>query len=153
MKAEDLNKVIDIMKTVADNDCDKLDMFMPRVQYLDYPFKHACGTVHCFAGWFFVALSRVEGTKEHKLINQKEDISFTHGKQSLDIILKCHLRNWAEQNPKLWGNEYGEFVFSGEAAFRSETRPNGAENLNDIVDHLTEVYERLKEKENEKRNT
>jgi hypothetical protein len=53
------------------------------------------------------------------------------------------LRNWADDNYNIWGNSNGYGMFSSRHAFKSEKRPNGAESLQDIVNHWTEVRDRL----------
>ncbi len=105
--------------------------------------SHTCGTVHCHAGWYAIA--------------NKEKIGFTHkdgyvgfdkgyNVMCADLGFKYDkgLRLWADQNPEIWGNDSGERMFYSAGAFiHPIKRPNGALNLQHIIDHWQEVYERL----------
>ena len=101
---------------------------------------HKCGTIHCHAGWYAIA----------KNLHEKREVSFTHGaiQMSIDLGHKgdmdSSLINWADKNPEIWGNNDGDGMFSTRRAFSHPTkRPEGAENLQHIIDHWTEVYERV----------
>ncbi len=56
---------------------------------------------------------------------------------------------WAENNPDIWGNEYGRFVFSSPAAFRSSrathkgTWSGGVISSGYVKEHLNHVVKRL----------
>ena len=144
MRAEDLKRVITTMGLVASNR--KADLNMQRWPVQED--RYHCGTIHCFAGWYLIATELEKGAKlSAKMF--PHDVDFGSGVMRMSEVLKVHLPEWADKNPLIWGNEYGCEIFQKRRAFRAKGRYNGAENLNDIVDHLTEVYERLKEKENE----
>lgn len=99
--------------------------------------SHECGTVHCHGGWYAISVLDVE----NKLL------SYTDGADRLAKDLGFgfdeDIQEWAEQNQTLWGNEIGYGMFCDRRAFKSPDRPDGANNLQDIISHWTEVYERL----------
>lgn len=105
--------------------------------------SHPCGTTHCHGGWFAVAMGL-------HLISDYVDYNNGANKMAecLGFPNMIQLENWAESNEHLWGNEDGTRMFCNEDAFISPTRPDGAENLQHIIDHWTEVYERLVALEN-----
>lgn len=104
--------------------------------------NHSCGTVHCHGGWYAVAACNVD-----------EPLCFTDGAKKLSNDLSFNdwfaLELWARNNYTIWGNNYGENMFSGRIAFKSSDRKDGAMNLQHIIDHWTEVYERILKIENE----
>lgn len=99
---------------------------------------HVCGTIHCHAGWYAIAacdlthiLSYFDGSRQMAL--------------DLGVNNPSLIEAWASTNPKIWGNRNGSAMFCEEEAFFHPTkRHNGAENLQHIIDHWTEVYERVK---------
>lgn len=108
-----------------------LDMYESKVN-----INHPCGTVHCHGGWYAVATC-----------NLRQSLDYESGirimKFDLGFDSECLLNKWADDNPDLWGNIYGACMFSARKAFISPTRPYGAKNLQDIIDHWTEVRDRL----------
>lgn len=99
---------------------------------------HACGSVHCHAGWYAIA----------KGLHRKGFVSFGDGSREmaqdlLSMSTSLGVIAWAERNSIIWGNKYGNYIFAHALAFKSAKRPNGAQTLADIVDHWQEVYERL----------
>ena len=138
MKAKDLKKVIRTMDMVA-NDCDSM---LNMSEYIVQCTTHLCGTVHCFAGWYLIA-SRLEMGDTFRPRMFSCPTSFETGKIKMEKVLNVSLQKWANENPNLWGNRYGDDVFTNQCAFKSVKRPGGATNLNDIIDHLKEVYWRL----------
>lgn len=97
---------------------------------------YKCGTVHCHGGWYAVATLD---------LNQSLDFSdgATKMAEHLGFDNYLSLEDWAEENPGLWGNSRGETMFVFPSAFKSESRPEGAQNLQDIIDHWSEVQSRL----------
>jgi len=96
-----------------------------------------CGTIHCHAGWYAVAVC-----------NLKERLNYTSGVERLQYDLGFEtyytIEIWAEQYSNIWGNGFGRAMFSDALAFyHQEKRPNGAKDLNDIINHWQEVGERL----------
>lgn len=107
---------------------------------------HTCGTVHCHGGWYAIAAL---DTKNYIVdFDNGADIMARH----LGLIGRYRMMEWADQNPRLWGNEMGYSMFSGKMAFHHPTkRPSGALTLKDIVDHWVEVYGRVKAIEDAKK--
>lgn len=136
IKSENILKVINNFKKVlpmAKRDR-QLDMSQSDVNFAGYP----CGTIHCHAGWYAVASCDVL-TKILTYVNGIEQMA-----KDLDIPYEIILL-WASSNYEIWGNCYGSRMFNNRIAFcHPVNRPEGARNLQDIVDHWTEVYERVK---------
>lgn len=105
-----------------------------------------CQTSMCHGGWY--ALATLDSRHIEKLdYNQgarriASDLGFTDGGM---------LKHWVSCNVDVWGNSSGYHMFAagGHVAFTSDTRPKGAETLQDIIDHWQEVGERLKALEEE----
>jgi hypothetical protein len=99
---------------------------------------YKCGTIHCHAGWYAIAACDIS-----------KPLMFVHGShqlaQDLGFAHHLHLRLWARDNPEIWGNEHGTQMFIDKQAFESESRLEGAQNLQDIIDHWSEVQSRLTE--------
>jgi len=103
-----------------------LDMGENRVN----TFGHACGTVHCVAGWYAVA------TLHHSI-----PLDFSDGAHAMAVDLgfenKWRLEDWARDNPKIWGNSYGSYMFYSDSAY------NDAKTLQEVIKHLQGVRNRL----------
>lgn len=121
---------------------DHLNMGVCPVIYKDQ--NHACGTIHCVGGWYMIS--------KLKEMESDEYIGFSLGVKEMEKDLGFHihlelsdseLMVWAKDNPKIWGNESGYIMFGHECAYLSESRPGGAKNLTDVIDHWKEVYQRL----------
>lgn len=102
---------------------------------------YECGSVHCHAGWYAIAACDLT-----------QPLTFYNGacQMAKDLGFEDYtgLLNWARQHNKVWGNYNGERMFTSEDAFfNGDKRPKGAKTLQDIIDHWTEVYYRLKERE------
>ena len=129
-----------------------------------------CGTVACHAGWYAMAkMKDLENVKflhdssmNNRFLLYKEDelITFDDGihlmARDMGFEEGWELREWAEYNPEIWGNDYGYAMFScdGEKAFGySEFSTAGVikgidENedildLEKIVSHWRNVADRL----------
>lgn len=103
--------------------------------------NHPCGTVHCHGGWYAVAACslRQKLTYLDGATKMAKDLGFS------SVFSKEDLETWASTNTEIWGNRNGSNMFGGKMAFHHQTkRPQGALNLQHIVDHWTEVYERVK---------
>lgn len=103
--------------------------------------KEKCGTVCCHGGWYSVAskIFRNKHTSDFYLdgaIKMAKDLGFRRWEE---------LITWAEDNSEIWGNVNGVDMFTvvGSVSFISKSRPEGAQKLQHIIDHWTEVYERL----------
>lgn len=126
---------------------DHLNIREPNVNRSGYK----CGTVHCVAGWYAVGainLRKKGLTYQDGVYKINRDLGFTN----IYFISASELEIWASLNRNVWGNDNGHFMFSNAIAYYHPTkRPNGALNLQHIIDHITEVYERtliLEAKEN-----
>ena len=153
MKSENLTEVIETMKLITNNDREKLNMQAGTVWHRGTVIKprHECGTVHCFAGWYFVAYLQRNGISIDEFEDTSGYLDYSEGvnlmSRTLELPephLESDLSDWARANPDLWGNHKGGLVFGHKMAFySSKDRLYGAENINDIIDHLTEVRNRL----------
>lgn len=96
---------------------------------------HKCGTIHCVAGWYWVA---VIGTN-----HPDKFIGFERGADlmaaQLGFFDNWEVRRWAARNPYIWGNDVGEFIFSDTDAY------DGAKNLHEVIEFLTKVRDRSPE--------
>ena len=106
---------------------------------------HPCGTVHCFGGWYAIAL--FDGIREFYYYDDGADEMAKHlGLKEQDRDGEFSIEEWASNNPDIWGNEYGGNVFVHARAFLTdEKRPLGAQSLKHIIDHLEEVRDRSPE--------
>lgn len=121
-----------------------LDMRESAVNY-----NHTCGTIHCHGGWYAVAVCDVRGRRNVSFIDgaaeMARELGFYHPDNHAALSM---LSMWAYQNPKIWGNERGGDMFGSKLAFTHPVKRRcGAENLQHIIDHWEEVYERVKELE------
>lgn len=148
-KSEDVLKVIENFKLIPERkrmEKDSLDMMEPDVT----SYGHACGTVHCHAGWYaavnikkFPSLSHLTFFDGANLLTRDIFPELNEIDQST-LYVDRNLPKWATDNPQIWGNEDGGTMFCDEYAFYHETkRPEGAKSVQDIIDHWQEVYERL----------
>lgn len=96
-----------------------------------------CGSPMCHGGWYAAAS------------NIQRNTDFTHYDYGAKLMAhdlgftdKEKLKEWADQNPKIWGNPYGIEMFCHRLAFV----PMGAEitSLKQIYDHWKGVYDRVK---------
>jgi len=99
--------------------------------------NHKCGTIHCVAGWYAVALLK-DGT-----INESEYVSYSDGAAAIAKQLgfknDSQLESWANRNPDIWGNEDGINMFYSKKAY------NGAKSLIEVVIYLEGVRDRSPE--------
>jgi hypothetical protein len=162
VKSKDVRRVIEGFKSVVHlaHSNDSLDMEESSVEQADNDIYgiYTCGTTHCHAGWYAVA--HIEEVREliRSTYGKRTRISFVDGvllmESHLGIEKGRSISSWADHNPELWGNDSGQTMFSRASAFTSPSRPKGARNLQDIIDHWTEVAERLEalEKQEEESN-
>jgi hypothetical protein len=97
---------------------------------------HICGTVHCHAGTY--AIMRCDLDKELYYGDGAEQMA-----RDLGFIGSFSLKEWAEHNANIWGNENGGCMFIEPVAFTSPSRPDGALSIQHIADHWNEVAQRL----------
>jgi len=72
---------------------------------------HFCGTTSCFAGWFDWAKGNDPTTPKEWADCATELAKF------VGEIGSYQLKTWAEENPVLWGNEFGYKMFTNRKAF------------------------------------
>lgn len=122
----------------------------------------SCGTVACHAGWYLLA-KRIAKERfyyrsgYHKdeflkgIVAINNDLGFPKINTSGNNMYDTPLLKWADDNEVIWGSRYGGAMFNsrGNMAFKTESRPDGVTNLRHIIDHWTEVGERLLALENE----
>lgn len=99
---------------------DNIDMMQHRAK--------DCNTPLCFAGWFVIAT-------EYNDINR--DATYFDGKILINSKLNLKFDDWAELNPKIWGNKYGQFMFTSSDAWDQPS------TVQDMINHLERVHIRL----------
>jgi len=72
---------------------------------------HRCRTPGCHGGWAAIAL----GIKEDHYIYGAQALA-----QFLGFLDEEALRQWASDNPGIWGNEHGYYMFHKPFAFDQE---------------------------------
>lgn len=101
--------------------------------------RHKCGTVHCHAGNY--AVQALNDGRLTGIVHYKQGAYLMS--KDLGFVDKECLKIWADNNPKIWGNNDGNSMFFSEIAFYHETkRPHGALNNQHIIDHWKEVLKR-----------
>ena len=102
--------------------------------------SHKCGTIHCHAGWFCLA-KQWDGESEYL---PGEYVYYQRGSDLIWLHFGPYgIPGLMDKNPHIWGNRYGADMYRDKRAFISKERPDGAETLQDIVDHWGEVGIRL----------
>ena len=97
-----------------------------------------CGTVGCFAGLISIVANEIPELKE--LYAHKGTYFFHAWVNALNEYLEVNFTEWAKENPEIWGNEDGWYMFSSINAF-----DKGAGDVlshDDIIVFLRRVYER-----------
>ena len=148
-ESKDVFKLVEIFKSLGPRFLKKegaVDMDCPEVQIGDSEegHKHECGTIHCHAGWYQVAMMERDGRVGNGCVYNYEDGAHAIAKQ-LDFCGKFHLERWAKRFPEIWGNFYGKHMFSSKEAFglMVDEQITGQR----IVDHWKKIAEKLEEKE------
>lgn len=137
-KSEDVLKVIKIFKrAVAFRGNRKVNMLETNL----------CGTSLCHAGWFAVGYNPLNS------LSIKSD--YSKGIKLMDKVLGFpiideksnsfyyDIKSWAINNPAIWGNCHGSWIFNDIRAFGIETENEKNASIKDIVKHWEGVYERL----------
>lgn len=138
--------LIDYLKKIEDvaNKPHAFDIMENRVQIN----HHTCGTVHCVAGWFCVAIKNDDPIIKKRI--EGNFCTFSDGYRAMSEILGFRdvyrLETWAEDNPDIWGNEYGDNMFYHLFAY------NGLQNytknpMTIIIKHWEDVRDRIQEYE------
>ena len=155
MKSKDLRKVVERLKGVA-HLADRKNSVQMNVATIDVHEQHPCETISCFGGWYAIARfwewEGVKGTYIGESLGQNEcetRIDFHNGADQMakDLGFEDNeeLEKWAEENPDLWGNEYGVRMFHDGQAFGMD--PYVEPQFRDIVAHLETVADALESKE------
>jgi len=87
-------------------------------------FEHLCGTVACHAGWFGIANNKSATESDSFEDEANEMAKFLGFKDSGTFTRRApfkQLEQWAAYNAELWGNDYGEDMFTIYAAFSPPT--------------------------------
>ena len=143
--SEKIFEFVEIFETIlpyAEHE-NALNMNEPAISTVERLFvaqRHQCGTTHCHAGWFYLAK---KWDRKSDYLKEDDDIDYREGIDLINSFFMCCVQDWAETNYNIWGNDYGNNIFINELAFLSDTRPEGAKNLQDIIDHWGEVGMRL----------
>jgi hypothetical protein len=114
--------VIEKLESVIEQACeeDAFDIGETRV-YDNKKDKYECGTVHCVGGWYAVANLRRRAIKDKF---NEGFIGFSDGAKlmakDLGFAYRCDLENWAYENPEIWGNKKGYFMFDNLFSYDDE---------------------------------
>lgn len=126
--SENVYIIADTLQTVA--------LFMGNEVEMGNPstYENLCGTPCCHGGWFEFAL------------NEELHSDYNRGAQEMAKFLgfssEVQLYCWAEDNPTIWGNGWGGYMFCGPKAFNYKGEKL---TLTGIADHWRAVGDRLKE--------
>jgi hypothetical protein len=113
----------------------KVDMGDGKVQLKE---KNLCGTTACHGGWFtYFSMKRIPSWGYVNYNTGGDKMA-----QHLGFMDGDDLADWAEENTKLWGNDFGSYIFCDENAFGSCSLDKPI-TLKDIYKHWYKVAERL----------
>ena len=112
-----------------------LDMQQVRV---NYNFKKdTCDAPHCLAGWFTIAIKNRRSVQSALTARY---CSYSYGAEIMANRLGFRndddLKHWCHNNPEIWGNDYGNALFSATYAYNHK-------GFSGIVKHFEEMYKRL----------
>ena len=142
---ENVQKVIDNLKSVAHLAKNALDMGQVQVQTSQY----TCGTIHCVGGWYAVALKDKNDEIAHKI--NKNLCYFDDGidamAKDLGFLHRALFQAWAIKNPKIWGNSYGGSLSADPLAYNHD--PEKGLQWSDIIRHWENVKENLERAQDE----
>jgi len=133
--AEQFTKVLPMAKRE-----DHLQMIETRYCTKD----HKCGTTHCHGGWYLLATrkSNEEDSFFDGIRNICNDLGFP--KAYKYMAGDNPFETWVRENIELWGCKICTTLFSNRLAFYHPIkRPNGAQNLSDIIDHYLDFAARV----------
>ncbi len=108
-------------------------------------YNHNCGTVHCVAGWF--AVSNSENHTIKKLIKNNSCDYFDGADMIAEILgFKNYLclSEYMDDNPKIWGNSFGEEIFESCAAYNGLDE-SSEEPMTIVIKHFEGVRDRCEE--------
>ncbi len=117
-----------------------------------------CGTPGCHAGLISIVAKDLPGLEEaHLKVFKIHFKTYKEIKQDLyvysiwaDALAEflgfediLHLTDWAVDNPKLWGNKYGDYMFCGRRAF-TDDKSKQLTHI-DIINHWKQVLKKVEE--------
>ena len=113
--------------------------------------NHPCGTVCCHAGAYYIT-KRFIGDFIPRVMDKycemEEVTPYGIGRQIMALDLGFddfrELLVWAKDNKDIWGNKYGEYMFSSKDAF---VRFGAEVTLEKIINHWEGVGRRLRQRE------
>lgn len=134
----------DQVQTVIDNlkkieaIANQLGAFDMGESYVSAP-RHACGTVHCVAGWYAVA------NQDRPEIKQLIDIKkcdYLDGAllmaDDLGFISAERLAVYMGYHPAIWGNDYGALMFAESRAY------TGLKFSDKPITHIIKHWQKVK---------
>lgn len=117
---------------------------------------HICGTTNCHGGWYAISKG-LHYRRERRFLRKDRIIptgaDFSDGIRQMTKDLGFStvgdpLLRWVTTHPDIWGNCYGGRMFLHPSAFyHPVSRPLGAQCLQHIIDHWSEVATRLERME------
>jgi hypothetical protein len=117
-----------------------------------------CGTPGCHAGLISIVAKDLPGLEEaHLKVFKIHFKTYKEIKQDLyvytiwaDALAEflgfediLHLTDWAVDNPKLWGNKYGDYMFCARLAFTDDKSKHLTHR--DIINHWKQVLKNIEE--------
>ena len=137
-RPEDIRKVADRLESVAGTAC--LDMAASFVKKSPYH----CKTVACHGGFYALACS-VE-MKDGKVDPHDGSTNYKVGANQMALDLgfssMSSIKDWAGENPDLWGNRFGLSMFGAPQAFGFDHEDNRI-RLENIIKWWRDVADRI----------
>ncbi|CAC9656723.1 hypothetical protein [uncultured Gammaproteobacteria bacterium] len=147
MNKDKLKQFVDALDALSD-DIKDWDVDM------DSEERPTCGTPGCHAGLIYMAaedLPELQDIYERIVLSKWNSCSYRYEvwSNALTVFLgfknKGGLRLWANDNPKLWGNRFGEGMFVFRLAFTDDTDKQLTHR--DIINHWKQVLKKVEEEE------
>lgn len=143
MKHPHSSKVYEIAMTldfVATAVCNEVDMGNGA------SLENSCGTPCCHGSWLeYAAFNTWNARNSWRDFIEGANLAAKH----LGFISRTGLQFWANDNPKIWGNNHGYSVFDSSGA-RAFAKTDETLTLKDIANHWYAVAGRLEEMESKK---
>ncbi len=118
--------------------------------------KPTCGTPGCHAGLISIVAKDLPELQEiYKIhlyltnrVGNQSDYHYSIWADTLAEFLgiknRRHLRDWAKNNPKLWGNEFGEWMFCCWSAFVDDSDKKLTHRV--ILEHWKQVLANIEKR-------
>ena len=113
----------------------------------------SCKTICCMAGHYLLGkitkpLFSYYGDNTNILTDTNgTELNYLHGADMLANDMgfdnKNHMAAWADENPNIWGNEWGGYLFAANVAYNIDREE--FMTLGKIVNHLKGVSQRLRD--------